>query len=169
MSLITIAPKSDFRRAVGFIYPKFQIKLIVINAVVTNFVFCIIVLLFFRLFSQMKQLGVDSNFPESHGYFKFLDFQKSFAISYLLIGGALVIALTSISTLILSHRLAGPIVRLREHLIEIGEGTKDPTHKINFRSGDFFSDLPESVNEALLKAHQGNHRESLSLKAGSNV
>lgn len=50
-------------------------------------------------------------------------------------------------TLALTHRMAGPIVRLRGHLRSLADGEDVPPLK--FRDGDFFSDVPPLFNEMM--------------------
>jgi len=50
--------------------------------------------------------------------------------------------------LVVSNRLAGPIVRLRRYFGDIAIKT-DNVPPLSFRKGDFFGDLPEVVNRAV--------------------
>ena len=55
--------------------------------------------------------------------------------------------LSTVCFLFLSHRLAGPVVRLKGYFAGIANG--QPVKPVNFRKGDFFSDLPPQINGAL--------------------
>lgn len=57
--------------------------------------------------------------------------------------GAMVILITG--GLFLSHRVAGPICKLVQHLED------NPEKEIHFRKGDFFQDLAEAYNRTLTK------------------
>ena len=48
-------------------------------------------------------------------------------------------------TISLTHRMAGPIIRLRGHIRSIANG--EDVSPLTFRDGDFFSDLPELFNQ----------------------
>lgn len=50
-------------------------------------------------------------------------------------------------TISLTHRMAGPIIRLRGHIRAIADG-KDVA-PLTFRDGDFFSDLPALFNQMM--------------------
>lgn len=78
---------------------------------------------------------------------------------YSYIGLALIagVILSEIFILIISHKLAGPLVRLRNHFEEIGK-TGEPK-PLSFREGDFFSDLPPVINNAL-KEIDKKHKKS---------
>jgi hypothetical protein len=64
------------------------------------------------------------------------------------LGFAIGILASSVLTLILSHRLAGPIVRLKKFFEALGQKGDSPS-TLQFRKMDFFSDLPPVINHSL--------------------
>ena len=65
-------------------------------------------------------------------------------------------------TVALTHRMAGPIVRLRGHIRSVAEG--EEVGPLKFRDGDFFDDVPALFNEmvaALKRSDQENLDELL--------
>lgn len=56
-------------------------------------------------------------------------------------------------TVALTHRMAGPIVRLRSHIRAIAEG--EDVDPLKFRDGDFFRDLPPLFNQMIEKLNAG--------------
>jgi hypothetical protein len=64
-------------------------------------------------------------------------------------GIALVVGVlaTGITTLLLSHKMAGPMIRLRNYFGQISKDGDFP-ETLNFRNGDFFQDLPPMINQA---------------------
>ena len=56
--------------------------------------------------------------------------------------------------LFFSHKMAGPIYRLKRELREYIEGKKE-FRPIRLRKGDFFHDLADLINQALLKKEEG--------------
>ena len=50
-------------------------------------------------------------------------------------------------TVALTHRMAGPIVRLRGHIKSISEGAE--VGPLKFRDGDFFTDVPDMFNQMM--------------------
>lgn len=58
-------------------------------------------------------------------------------------------------TVSLTHRMAGPIVRLRGHIRSIADGKE--VGPLKFRDGDFFSDVPAMFNEMMEKVRGGDH------------
>ncbi|MFK7819030.1 MAG: hypothetical protein AB8G99_09940 [Planctomycetaceae bacterium] len=61
-------------------------------------------------------------------------------------------------TVALTHRMAGPIVRLRGHIRSISDGEDVPPLK--FRDGDFFSDVPDMFNN-MMDVVTRNDRDNL--------
>lgn len=56
-------------------------------------------------------------------------------------------------TISLTHRMAGPIVRLRGHIRALSEGSE--AGPLKFRDGDFFGDLPDMFNDMVAKLREG--------------
>lgn len=133
----------------SLIYPRFQLLIIGINGLVMLAAFTIVGLQASRTFAKLHELGVASQLNENHVYFKFVQYQAKTMygqLAFALMGGLFI---SGVSTLILSHRLAGPIVRLRGYFLGISRG--DNVKPLSFRKGDFFLDIPPAVNAALEK------------------
>lgn len=133
------------------IYPNFQLRLLVINGFVMILSFLLTAVLSFRSYENLKSMGLASNLPSDHLFFRFLKLQFDSFFLHLSAAFGLSILLTSIVTLLLSHRLAGPIVRLKSFFKHIADRGLNPSERLSFRKGDFFSDLPAAVNQALDK------------------
>ena len=58
----------------------------------------------------------------------------------------LTIFMLSLGGVLLSHRIGGPIYRIREHLKGLTDGSMQP-HYVHFRKGDFFHDLADAFNK----------------------
>jgi methyl-accepting chemotaxis protein len=61
-------------------------------------------------------------------------------------------------SILISHKIAGPIHKLKNYLQGIREGS--PITTISFRQGDFFQDLSDEVSETMLQL-QNERREDL--------
>jgi len=57
----------------------------------------------------------------------------------------LIIFMICLGGVLLSHRIGGPIYRIREHLNALADGRVQP-QRIHFRKGDFFHDLADAFN-----------------------
>jgi signal transduction histidine kinase len=68
---------------------------------------------------------------------------KSFLI-FLIPFQFLLTALVILTTIFLTHKVAGPLYKLKNHLLHIREG--DPVSAIEFRTQDNFQDLADEVS-----------------------
>ena len=141
------------KRVLGglWIYPRFQGILIINQFIFLGIVFAFITLLTYQSYHHLTQQGMQSGLNPNHPYFQFLHLQfKNFCV-HLAIAFSLSFIFLSISTLILSHRLAGPITRLKSFFGNIAQNGLKPGEKLSFRKGDFFYELPSLINAALEK------------------
>jgi hypothetical protein len=131
------------------VYPQFQLILISVNSILILGSFGLTLWEASRTFKEFQQIGQTIRLPENHAYFKLIDFQASSLYSNMILAFFAAIALSAVVTLVLSHRLAGPIVRLRSYFLDIAK-TGKVRGALNFRHGDYFGDLPTAVNGALV-------------------
>jgi hypothetical protein len=130
------------------IYPRFQLTIIAVNTIVTLAIFIAVWIQASRAFGKLEEMGQAIKLAPDHPYFQFIDFQSRHMYANLSVAFAIGLVISGIVTLLLSHRLAGPIIRTRGYFREITANGKIE-YKLKFRDGDFFSDLPAIVNEAL--------------------
>ncbi len=138
--------KKKFRKKM-LIYPKFQLLLLIINAV--TIITCLGFLDFqvIRFFNHMRELGTSAGFGEFHAYFKFIKLQEETIIGNLEIALLVALLFSTLVYLLLSHKVSGPIVRLQSFFSEIVE--RGTFYKLSFRKNDFFDELPPIINSAL--------------------
>jgi methyl-accepting chemotaxis protein len=131
------------------INPKFQLSFLAYTlgvSVVTIGFFYLADAYFFWKFSQLgKGLGL----PPNHVFFQFLDEQKSSKNLYYAVTAAVSIAVLGVWGLLLSHRVAGPLYRLKKHLQAVAEGKT--VSDVRFREGDFFPEVADAYNEQMVK------------------
>ena len=130
------------------IYPKFQLSLIAAQTIILVLSRGAVGFEAAQTYSSLRQLGIQAGISQGHVYYRFLDFQAQHLFVHLALAGALGLAISTLVTLALSHRLAGPIVRLKGYFIKFATDKKIPG-PLSFRKNDFFSDLPEAINRAL--------------------
>lgn len=138
---------SNHRKLKSFLLlPRFQLLFVFVNWLIlmTTCLFA-----FFTVnqsFLKMKEIGLNMNLDNNSGYMKFLSMQEQFINGSLLIflGGALLVSL--VITIYFSHKVAGPIYRIKEYFKNFDPNNKKP---IVFRKGDFFDELPEIINTNL--------------------
>ena len=150
--------KFKFRRNF-LIYPTFQLKLLGANIAILSCGYVLAGLLVSGAFRQLRESGVQAGISPDHIFFKFIDHQAGMV--YVALGAALVMAIVTSGalSLYLSHRLAGPIVRLRNYFTRIEANQGSVPAPVSFRKGDFFLDLPPAINGAIseLVKKQGAH------------
>ena len=136
-----------------FVYPQFQSALLLANAVVNLFLFTFFSVRVRIFFESLFKAGKSAGLQEGHIYFQFIDIQKANLKFEFGIAIFISLTLTSILTLWLSHRIAGPLVRLRDHLKSTAE--KGVYQTLEFREKDYFQDLPGYLNSAIesIKKH----------------
>jgi hypothetical protein len=141
------------------VYPRFQLGLTAASALMTIFMFTSVWLQIEESFKNLRKMGVDASLPPGNQYFQFLSFSKDHIL--IQIGFAFVVCfiLTSLVMLFISQRLAGPIIRLRAFLNAIIHD-EVPPKDLAFRKGDYFSDLPEIVNEAFVVLNKKNKNDA---------
>lgn len=130
------------------INPKFQLKLMSYFSVL----FVLTTLSFysttFLLFWKMKQKAMAVGIPDGHVFYRFLSNQKS-EFDSLFMGLAIFHFLLLIGTgFLVSHRIAGPIHKLKEFL---SKGQSNPSD-FKLRDSDFFKELEPIVKD--LKADE---------------
>lgn len=140
------------------IYPPFQLRLIALNLVILLITVGAIGFQIERMFSEMRKFGADANLPEGHVYYKFIDYevgQISWGVGLaFLVAGVISLLLTAYY----SHKLVGPIVRIRQFFVGLSEG--ETIRALEFRKGDYFSELPSIINAGVGKIEGSARRRS---------
>ena len=134
------------KRTKLLIYPKFQLSLIFWNILIFFTITAIQLIVSHKAFTNFKELGETAGFESSHPYFAFIERYEAEFIQYALIGAGLGLICFVVANLILSHKISGPICRLKSYFSGL-EKDKRPT--LSFRKNDFFSELPAEINSAL--------------------
>lgn len=142
-------------RRLILINKPFQIKFFIwffVGISLINMVLYFINLYFFNSFTI---IGLQPGTVDNSAYFDLINSQKEkmdavFAVTYLF-----EIIVLMIFSYIFSHRIAGPIHRMKMWLIAIAQGENVPD--LNFRKDDFFAELPELANKAFQTSKRDRH------------
>ena len=139
------------------IYPKLQYTLIAVNSLIMFIIIGAVAFQSHQHLNKMRELGIANKMPSKHPYFGFLNLLEADLNKYLLIGAAIGVLISAIITLLLSHKMAGPIVRLRGYFKDISETyPQKDFQELQFRKNDFFADLPPHINQAVEKIKKHN-------------
>ncbi len=144
------ALKSFKWRTKFIIYPQFQIPLLILDVAIISSFFLACLFSVNRSYAYLKNEGVKIGLTSGHSYFDFLNQQANLVYHSIFISFVICLLVSLLFTVIISQRLAGPIVRLRQFFGEIAKGENSDI-TLSFRKGDFFPDLPEMINRALQK------------------
>ena len=131
------------------IYPQFQLSLLVVNIIILALVLLIIHFNVNEIFNQLNFLGEKNNFDKLHPYFEFVEKSRNLMNTRLNLAFGASVILTTFITIFISHKMVGPIYKLKKFLFSVNNGEKP--EKLKFRKGDFFNDLPELINQTLEK------------------
>lgn len=97
----------------------------------------------FLFFWRLKEKALNVGIPKQHVFFTFLEGQKA-DLDLLFIALALLNLLILIGAgFIISHRIAGPLYKLKKHLTGMDQSSAD----FKLRKNDFFKELEPAVDE----------------------
>lgn len=87
-------------------------------------------------------------------------FAHKMSLGTLIFGGAALILffLATLSSIVLTNRVAGPILRLQEHMQKVADGAA--IEEICFRKGDQFPQLASAYNALLVRLHEAEKPKS---------
>ena len=131
------------------VYPRFQLLLIGFQLGVILGIVVPVLLAIHVTFRDLQNIAINAGLPQGHAFFRLVSMEKQHLLSRLTLPMVLGVLASAIVTVVISDRLAGPIVRLRGIFRRMSE-TGEP-EKVQFRSEDFFGDLPPIINSAIEK------------------
>lgn len=148
--------KNDLRQKF-LVNPGFQVPFLSMFI----FLFVMIVAVFYGseyyFFWQLKELASTLHLPPDHPYVEFLHSQQT-QMHVIFLTTVLVCLLTIvIFGMVLSNKIAGPIVRFCEYL----DKTQDLDEMVRFhpRDGDSFPEIYESFNDFCRRVQEKHHRQ----------
>jgi hypothetical protein len=128
------------------IYPRFQLLLITLQLGVIAGIIIPVVLSIQKTFQDLQMVAAKAGLPPTHSFYRLISLEKHQLLSRMTVPLILGVLASTIITIVLSDRLAGPIVRLRGVFQRVAESGE--TETVSFRAGDFFTDLPGLINRA---------------------
>ncbi len=134
--------------------PKLQKNIIYLSFIVSFVVALIIVLAMMYTFMQFEKTGETLGLSERHTYFEFLQIQKKVLIGTFLIVVPLALIVSTGIGLMFSHRIAGPMYKLKMHLDQLTESGE--IKEIKFREGDYFTEVADAFNSFIQKIKNQN-------------
>lgn len=129
------------------VYPQFQMTLILLNTTVTLLLFGLIAFLVIRSHLYLENLVKQTRLPAQNLFIQLLTEQLRSLLIYMFTALGVGVLITASLTLVISHKMAGPMIRLRNLFVKVSKSGNFP-EQLRFRDGDFFQDLPPAVNQA---------------------
>ena len=141
------------RRSWFLINPKFQLSFFGFFAslcVLLCVCFYLAIYFFFRRFNFAAE---SLNLTKDHMVFVYLN-QQEFYLRMIFLSTCLVgLVVVFVGALYLSHRIAGPMFRLRKALDAMA--AKGELQAVHFRKGDYFTEVAESFNKLVKELRGG--------------
>jgi len=129
------------------IHPVFQGKVVAFGLSIAGFSLVITAFALKYFFWRSLQVLQEAGVPFNHPIYNFMLEQERW-IKVLYLGVAMLsCGFAVVMGLVLSHRVAGPIYRLRKHLLEAAAG-RAPS-QVRFRDEDYFQELADAYNAEL--------------------
>lgn len=127
------------------IYPEFQSKFILLMLGLSLLNPIILLLFQFFAFNKMRNVALQFQLPVEHPYVVFLNRFESQFYGILSITVIISIILCVVLGLLITHKAAGPLVKMKNKFDQVAENKK-VDGPIPFRQKDFFKELSESYN-----------------------
>ena len=143
--------KTSNKRSTFLINPQFQISVIKQMFALTCVVIGIFYAANFYHFWTLEQQGLALDLPATHVFFRFIAEQRQ-TMNIIFLVTALVTLLAIVGFgLMLSHRVAGPLYRMKQYLLDPASNTPSAA-PLKFRDNDHFPELAEALNTRLGKS-----------------
>lgn len=127
-----------YKRRIYLINPPFQLK---VSAYICILVFISSLIYPFVIYDLIVKFGAKVENAQK------LNQLKSDLITALTLWEIGFMVIIFIVVIFISHKIAGPMYKLKQHLTTIKNG--EPYGNISFRSGDYFADIADDLNQAL--------------------
>jgi nitrate/nitrite-specific signal transduction histidine kinase len=110
-------------------------------------------------YQDIKNLGLSSQLAEGHPYFQFVEMQSRRIYTALIIAASASAVTSALLMVFITHRIVGPLHRLRSYLSEVARTGKIDS-PLTFRKGDYLTDLPEVMNDALMSVRNKSDKST---------
>jgi hypothetical protein len=131
------------------IFPRFQLTLVIVNLLIMTFAYALVFYQVYDSFGSLTEVGHRLRIPEGSAFYKLINHHQAQIQFKLLVAAGFSYLISFALTVVISHKVSGPLYRLRMYFTQM----KDDGHTadLSFRKGDYYSDLPDIINEGLHK------------------
>lgn len=151
--------RKNNKRKIYLINPKFQLTFGCWNIIISLTVIGVLYLANFSFFWTFYEKGRALGLPSDHIFFQFISRQESLLNIIYLATSAVVFLILVVTSIILSHKVAGPLYRLNKHMEGITQSGQ-PIQDVKFRKGDFFPELATSFNAMIARVSDYRTKKS---------
>lgn len=136
--------EQKYSRKILLVNPAFQFSFMKHSLLMTFVVLLTFYLFKVYIFWEFKEIALATGIPENHDLISLLS-DRSYVVdmSFLIIAANITLFMLGWA-LWVSHRVAGPIHRIRNEIKKIIDG--QPLQRIGVRDHDYFHELKDSVN-----------------------
>ena len=124
----------------------FQIQFIASLMLISIVSMSIIYLANDYFFHSYMAKGQALNLPPDHPFFLMIHEQKRFMTKVFIAVAVSISSIACVWGLFYSHKIAGPLYRLQLYFTQAAASSTQLQNKIYFRDGDFFQEVPDSIN-----------------------
>ncbi len=139
-------------------HPRFQLLLLGVNLGTLSLSSLVIWVSVQNTLLDLKPVAGLSGVEAEH-FKNYLDYQIHNFQNSMLMALAIGLLFAGTVTLFISHRIAGPLIRLRNYFENLARGD-DPISKISFRDGDYLNELAPVINDAVVRIQESNEHSS---------
>jgi HAMP domain-containing protein len=132
------------KRRKFLIDPQFQLTFMAYMAGLSALAIAIFYASNVYFFWRFREMGSAVGLSPDHIFFQFLRDQQTTMTVIFAVTATLAIGTLLVCGLLISHRVAGPLLRLRNQMHLIAEGKASAP--VKFRDNDFFQELAEAFN-----------------------
>lgn len=134
-----IGPKLQAKFLAAFVFSNFLVAL--------GFLYSAV-----RFIDVFKLRALEVGIPEGHYFYLFLSEQKQTLLLLTFLGILFTLAITTLLTIYLSHKIAGPVYRIEQDLTEMFRTNK--FREIKIRQDDDLQEVVVLVNKLISKSQQ---------------
>lgn len=136
-----------YKRSIILIDRPFQLGVLTYFFIIAAFQAMIIAVASYFAFSGFKTEFAQMGVHQGHEFFKFLEYQESTMMLVIVIACLIQFSFVFVMGIFITHRIAGPIYRLKKYLSEMKPG--QDIRPLGFRENDYFQEVPPLLNEFL--------------------
>ncbi len=131
-------------RKTYIVNPKFQLSFLLWTVGFVLFMTLVIQVSHVWFFYQLRHQAAAAGLPPNHVFFQFIHDREMGLFWVTVVSSGIIVLLSATWSVFWSHRIAGPLYRLKKHLEETADAeVKKP---LQFRKKDYFLEIPVAYN-----------------------